>query len=582
MRVNSYKTGSSELFYIKHTYRNSNGKSTSKNVRTLGKLEDLMKELNTDRDGVITWCNEQARLETAKYKEDVEPVTVTLYPNKPIDPDKDRVFSVGYLFIQKILYGLRIDNICRNITNRHKNEYSIESILTDLVYARVLDPCSKRSSYNVCQSFLEKPKYELHHVYRSLSILAKESEYIQSELYKNSNFLHKRNTKILYYDCTNYYFEIQEEDGSKQYGKGKENRPNPIVGMGLFMDADGYPLAFSTFPGNMNEQKTLKPLEKRVIRDFDCAEFIYCSDSGLASVKNKQFNHMGGRNYVITQSLKKLSAKDRDIALNPKQYRKVGSKAFIDISTLDETISEVYESIYYKEIPITTKDKDGNVIEENMIVTYSPKYKAYLRKVRQGQIERASAMITNGGDLKKKRRNQHDPARFLKTTAITKEGEVAEEVIAEIDNSVIEEEERYDGFYAVTTDTDLPVTEVIKINKQRWQIEECFRIMKTDFEARPVYVSREDSIQAHFLICFIALLVYRLLDTVTGNQFTCEKLLSTLRSMKMTLLEGAGYIPSYRPNEITNALHTYCGFRTDVGVVKKAKMKSIIKMSKES
>ena len=259
----------------------------------------------------------------------------------------------------------------------------------------------------------------------------------------------------------------------KKYGKSKEHRPNPIVGMGLFMDGDGFPLAFDIFPGNQNEQKSLKPLEHKVIQDFDCSEFIYCSDSGLASQNNKLFNDIGGRSYVITQSLKKLKKEDRDIALNTKQYRKVGSSTFIDLKDLDENDPEVYESIYYKEVPIESKK-----ISETLIVTYSPKYKAYQEKIRQGQIDRAKNMISKNGKIKKNRKNPNDPSRFTKRTSITANGEVAEEEIYEIDQEAIDKEAMYDGFYAVSTDMEGDVAEIIAINKRRWQIEECFRIMK--------------------------------------------------------------------------------------------------------
>ena len=268
---------------------------------------------------------------------------------------------------------------------------------------------------------MEQPKYDLHHVYRALSVLASESDYIQSEVYRNSHFIHNRNTKILYYDCTNYYFEIEDDDELRKYGKSKEHRPNPIVTMGLFMDTDGIPLAFDICPGNLNEQKTLKPLEQKIIRDFDCSEFIYCSDAGLGSQYNKLFNDMQGRSYVITQSLKKLKQEDREIALDPKQFKKLGSNEWIDISTLDETDSKVYESIYYKEVPIESKK-----LSETMIVTYSPKYRAYQANIRQKQLSRAQQMISKNGKIKKNRKNPNDPSRFIKKTSVTEHGEIAD------------------------------------------------------------------------------------------------------------------------------------------------------------
>lgn len=575
MRVTTTKSKYSESFYINFAYIDSNGKSTSKIFRKLGTLKELSEKLGTDRDGVMAWAKEQARIATIEYNKEHESVSIPFSPDQLIDKDKQRSFNCGYLFLQSILSDLRFDNLCRSIKYRHKYDYDLNAIFSDLIYARVLHPSSKKSSYDFAHSLLEQPKYELHQVYRALSILAKESDHIQAEFYRNSNFLHQRNTKVLYYDCTNYYFEIEQEEGSKLFGKCKENRPNPIIGMGLFMDADGFPLAFDLYPGSQNEQKTLKPLERKVINDFDCSEFIYCSDSGLGSQNNKLLNDMDGRSYIVTQSLKKLKREDREIALNPKQYRKLGCKNFIDISKLDEDDPEVYESIYYKEVPIESKK-----LSETMIVTYSPKYRAYQAKIRQVQIDRAQRMIGAGGKPKKNRKNPNDPARFIKTTAVTEHGEVADKKYCILDQEAIDKEAMYDGFYAVTTDLEGDIAEIIAINKRRWQIEECFRIMKTEFEARPIYLQLEDRIKAHFLICFLSLLIYRILEKKLENKYTIETTLDTLKLMQVCEIEGYGYIPTYKRTDLTDELHEKFGFRTDTQIIKKAKMRSIIKESK--
>ena len=367
---------------------------------------------------------------------------------------------------------------------------------------------------------------------------------------------------------------IRDRDGNKCYGKSKENRPNPIVTMGLFMDADGIPLAFDIFPGNQNEQTTLKPLESTIIRDFNCSEFIFCSDAGLGSVNNRRFNSLGNRSYVITHSIKKMKNEDKEIALSPKQFKKIGSNKFIDISTLDESDDEVFNSIYYKEIPLVTGDMD-----ETIIVTYSPKYKDYQQKIRSKQLDRAQKMV-DGKIKKRKGKNQNDPARFVKETKFTNEGEIAENETFELDQDRISEEAKYDGFYAVITNLEDNVEEILKINKQRWEIEENFRIIKTDFEARPVYVRRDDRIKAHFLTCYISLLVYRLLEKKLDNKYTCEEILSTIREMQMTLLSGnSGYVPSYKRTELTDSLHETFGFHTDYEFITKATMRNIIKNS---
>ena len=561
--------------YIKRSYRKSNGKTATQIHRKLGKKNDLLERFSGDYDAMMAWAKSEAEKDTMEYNTKTSNVTVSLSKSAYIPKNEERCFPVGYLFLQKLCTELKINSICRKISKRHKYTYDFSAILTDQIFSRILAPSSKLSSYSYCQTLLEPPKYELQNLYRALSIMAEESDFIQEELYFNSNFVLPRSKKILYYDCTNYYFEIEQDDDFRKYGKSKENRPNPIVTMGLFMDADGIPLAFDVFPGNQNEQTTLKPLETKIIRDFACSEFIFCSDAGLGSKANRRFNSFGNRSYVISQSLKKMRGEDRQIALNPKQFRRLGSNKFIDISTLDESDPDIYETIFYKEVPVVNGDMD-----EIVIVTYSPKYKAYQKRIRGQQIARAVKMIEQPG-RKRRGKNQNDPARFIKSTAITEDGEVAGRNIYDLDSDRISEEEMYDGFYAVITNLEGDVGEILKINRQRWEIEENFRIMKTDFEARPVYVRRDERIKAHFLICYISLLVYRLLEKKLGNAYTCNEILSTLRSMQVTLLsKESGYIPSYKRTDMTDDLHKVFGFHTDYEFISKSAMRSIIKSTK--
>lgn len=561
--------------YIKRSYRKSNGKTATKIHRKLGKLNVLLQQFSGDYDAMMAWARSEAEKDTMEYNAKTGNVSVSLSKSAYIPRNEERCFPVGYLFLQKLCTELKIDSICRKISKRHKYTYDFSAILTDQIFSRILSPSSKLGSYSYCQTLLEPPKYELQNLYRALSVMAEESDFIQEELYFNSNFVHPRNKKVLYYDCTNYYFEIEQDDDFRKYGKSKENRPNPIVTMGLFMDADGIPLAFDVFPGNQNEQTTLKPLETKIIRDFACSEFIFCSDAGLGSKANRRFNSFGNRSYVISQSLKKMRREDRQIALNPKQFRRLGSDKLIDISTLDESNPDIYETIFYKEVPVVNGDMD-----EIVIVTYSPKYKAYQKSIRGQQIARAVKMIEQPG-RKRRGKNQNDPARFIKSTAITEDGEVAGRNIYDLDSDRISEEEMYDGFYAVITNLEGDVGEILKINRQRWEIEENFRIMKTDFEARPVYVRRDERIKAHFLICYISLLVYRLLEKKLGNAYTCNEILRTLRSMQVTLLsKESGYIPSYKRTDMTDDLHKVFGFHTDYEFISKSTMRSIIKSTK--
>ena len=561
--------------YIKRSYRKANGKTATQIHRKLGKLNELLAQFSGDYDAMMAWAKSEAEKDTMEYNAKTGSVTVSFLRSAYIPKNEERCFQIGYLFLQKLCTELKIDSICRKISKRHKYTYDFSAILTDQIFSRILSPSSKLSSYSYCRTLLEPPKYELQNIYRALSVMAEESDFIQEELYCNSNFLHHRNKKVLYYDCTNYYFETQQDDDFRKYGKSKENRPNPIVTMGLFMDADGIPLAFDVFPGNQNEQTTLKPLETKVIRDFACSGFIFCSDAGLGSKSKRRFNSFGNRSYVITQSLKKMREEDRQTALNPKQFRRPGSGQFTDISTLDESDPDIYETIFYKEVPVV----NGNM-DETVIVTYSPKYRAYQKRIREQQISRAIKMIEQSG-RKRKGKNQNDPARFIKTTNVTNDGAIAEKKVCELDSDKIRDEEKYDGFYAVITNLEDDISGILKINRQRWEIEENFRIMKTDFEARPVYVRREERIKAHFLTCYISLLVYRLLEKKLGNNYTCNEILSTLRSMQATLLsKESGYIPSYKRTDLTDDLHKAFGFHTDYEFISKSAMRSIIKSTK--
>ena len=238
MKLTISKSKNAESFYVSKSYRNNNGKSTTINIRKLGTLKELQEQLGTDRDGVVAWAKEQARIETEKYKSEQQQkeVLITFHADRLMDYNVKRFYQCGYLFLQLIYYQLGLNKICRKIKAKYTYEYDLNAILSDLIYTRILEPDSKRSSYQSAQKFLEPPEYELHDVYRALSVLAEQCDLIQSEVYKNSHFLGKRNDRILYYDCTNYYFEIEQEDGIKKYGKSKEHRPNPIVQMGLFMD----------------------------------------------------------------------------------------------------------------------------------------------------------------------------------------------------------------------------------------------------------------------------------------------------------------------------------------------------------
>lgn len=572
MRITTTKSKNSESFYITKSFKNSVGKSSSVVVRKLGTLNELLKEHGPTRDDVMLWAKEEARIETEKYKKEqkAKSVQITFHADRQLDYDKQCFYRGGYLFLQAIYYGLQMNKICRKLRDKYKFKYDINAILSDLIYARVLEPSSKRSSFKTASEFLEKPSYGLHDVYRALDVLGTECDFIQSEVYKNSHFIGSRNDKLLYYDCTNYYFEIEQEDGDKKYGKSKEHRPNPIIQMGMFMDGDGIPLAFSLFPGNTNEQKSLKPLEQQVIQDFGCQKFIYCSDAGLGSESIRNYNHMGERAFIVTQSIKKLPAEDKTWALDKSGFRRVADNKLIDIAELSDDDTD----LYYKEEPYTPK-----TLHQRLIITYSPKYARYQKSIRDSQVERAERMIQSG-NTKKQRKNPNDPARFIGTKAVTADGEAAN-IHHYLDEDKVENEALYDGLYAVCTDLlDDDVSDILKVSEGRWQIEECFRILKTDFSARPVYLQDENRIKAHFLICFLALLSYRILEKKLDYKYTCEEILDTLKSMNFAEIQAQGFIPLYKRSKLTDGLHDACGFHTDYQFITKSQLKTIQKKSK--
>ncbi|MBP5305104.1 MAG: IS1634 family transposase [Lachnospiraceae bacterium] len=572
MRVTTSKSKNAESFYITKGYINDKGVSTSVIIRKLGTLQELIVDHGPTRDDVMAWAKEEARLETLKYKEDqkAKSVQITFHADRQLDFDKQTLYRGGYLFLQSIYYSLSLDKTCRKLRDKYKFKYDINSILSDMIYARILEPCSKRSSYTVASEFLEAPSYELHDVYRSLDVLGAECDFIQSEVYKNSHLIGKRNDKILFYDCTNYYFEIDQEDGDKKFGKSKEHRPNPIIQMGMFMDGDGIPLAFSIFPGNVNEQASLKPLESKILSDFGCQKFIYCSDAGLASENIRNYNHMGERAFIVTQSIKKLKNELKEWALSKTGFKRLIDDKPVNLAELPDDDM----NLYYKEEPYVSKK-----LNQRLIVTYSPKFAKYQRTVRNSQIDRAQNLIRSG-ESKRGKRNNNDPARFIANFAVTKDGEIAD-IHDYLDTEKIDQEALYDGLYAISTDLlDDDVKDILKVTEGRWQIEECFRIMKTDFEARPVYLQNITRIKAHFLSCFLALIIYRYLEKSIGTGYTCEEILHALREMNFAEIKEQGFIPTYKRTKLTDKLHDTFGFRTDFEFISKSQMKTIQKESK--
>lgn len=570
VRLSISKSKNATSLYVKEDIT-IDGKRTTRIVEKLGTVAMLEKKLGGQDP--IEWAKEYIKELNRLEKEGKEPVVIAKYsPSKLVGKGEQRSFNGGYLFLQKIYHELGIKQICKEISAKYKFEYNLDSILSRLLYGRILFPSSKLSTYELSKKFIETPDFELHQIYRALEIIAKETDLIQSSLYKNSLKLSKRNTGILYYDCTNYFFEIEQEEGLKQFGYSKEHKPNPIVQMGLFMDGDGIPLAFSITKGNKNEQLTLKPLEEKILSDFELSKFVVCTDAGLASNSNRKFNDKGDRAFITTQSIKKLKAHLKKWAIDPEGWRlENGSKEY-DIRELNE--KEYKDKIFYKERWIKEND-----LEQKLIITYSIKYREYNAQIRNSQIERAlKALKKNPSSIKKHRQN--DYKRFIDKTACTTDGEVAGKEIYSFNTNLAESESIYDGFYAVCTNLDEGATEIAKINKRRWEIEECFRILKNEFKARPVYLKRDDRITAHFTTCFIALIIYRILEKKLNENFTCHQIISELREMNFKEIKGEGFEPLYTRTNFTDALHEKFGFRTDYEIVTLKQMKKIFKTTK--
>ena len=575
LKVTKSKNAAS-LYVIKSVYNPKTQSNSSKIVEKLGTEAELREKLNGADP--YEWAKEYIQKLNQKEKEQCRKILVPFKQTTLITKDEQHFFNGSYLFLQKLYHELGINHICKDISEKYKFTFNLDSILSRLIYGRIIFPASKLGTFQLSDSFLEQPDFELQHIYRALEFISKEDGFIQSELYKNSLSISKRNDKILYYDCTNYFFEIEQEDGLKQYGPSKEHRPNPIVEMGLFMDGDGIPLAFSIHAGNVNEQLTLKPLEEQIIKDFSLSKFIVCTDAGLSSTKNRKFNNIKDRAFITTQSVKKLKKHLKEWALSSDGWLLDGSNKNYDISKLEESeeaIETHRNSTFYKERWIK---EDG--LEQKLVVTFSLKYKFYQKEIRDRQVERAVKTIKNNPSSLKKH-NQNDYKRFISRTGVTPDGEVADKEIYNLNEAAVTNEAIYDGFYAVCTNLEDDAPSIARINHNRWEIEECFRIMKTDFKARPVYLSRDDRIKAHFTTCFLALVLHRYLEKRLDNKYTSRNIINTLRNMNFYAAQTEGYIPTYTRTDLTDALHEAFGFRTDYQIVSTTQMKRIFKAIKK-
>lgn len=590
MYLNPNKPTEGKIYYIVKGFRDKDGKDTSKNVRRLGTFSEIR-----EREGVSDpwmWIKGELDKENNLDRENKRKVSVSLCPDKIIEKDVRRLFNIGYLPLQKLYYELGIGLINDGIVRRSGFRYDLDEIVRQIVLGRILWPCSKLQTWEKSSKMALCKPVSLHQYYRSLIVVADNLEYIQQRLYHYTKDILGRETSIIYYDCTNFFFESIKETELRKPGASKENRRTPIVQFGIFMDADGLPLAFCINPGNTNEQSTLAPLERMIGEKMDINEFVMCTDAGLSSFENRLENDSDSRKFITVQSVRTLPEKGdknrsggmKTWALEPTGWKLPHEESLeYDIRTLDPEKDR--DSIYYKERWYKTV-KDGETLEQRIIVSYSLKYREYQRNRRTLNIAHAEKAIRNGNAAP----NPKDFRKYITSLKVTDQGEIIESAGSSIDWDRIREEERYDGFYAVCTNLEKhedrngklrhTIREILDINRARWEIEESFRIMKLQMKARPVYLQNDRCVKAHFALCFLSLFVLRVLEHRMPG-VTTDTLLESIRTMDALKVDGEGYIPTFTRTRTTDRLFDISGFRLDSQIIMLKKLKSINAMTRK-
>ena len=578
-----------------------NGKRTTKIVDYIGNHNKVIKLAKSENLDIDTWLKNylvQYKIEHNIPIEN-EKVIIEKYSNKLIQKNVINKFNVGYLFLKDIYYSLKINKIANDISLKYKFEFDLNEVLSNLAFSRIIYPSSKLKTYELSKQFIETPKYNLENLYRGLTYLNNEFDYIQKEIYNNSKSIINRDTRIMYFDCTNYYFDINEETELQKYGKGKDGKAKPLVGMGLFMDGNGLPIAMNIYPGNENETKHLIPLQEKIEKDFNLKnkQTIICTDAAMCTDEIKKFNIKDGKAFVITQSIKKLKQEYKNEVFEDDNWRIVGdlTKTYklSEILNDEEKNKKYYETVFYKIVQTETAH-----VAQDLIVTFQIKYRDYLRNVRNGQIERAKKKISTSskGEKIKLSVNPNDYRRLIKeeinetkkntktsktTNSLNQEKEKSKYYYSySINEDTIKDEEKYDGYYGITTNLNGEIQDILKISKNRWEIEESFRILKTDFDSGTVHLSREDRIKAHFLTCFISLLIYRILENKLNYKYTNTQIIDKLKEMEVYEEKGSGYSPAYVRDDLTDDLHEIFGFRTDYEIVSYEKFKKIFSQVK--
>ena len=546
------RSKNAKCFYIQTTYRKRDGKLSSKTVKKLGN-ETFIKETYGVEDAEA-WARAELERMRQAAREDKQGLMMELHPDKLTD-NAERIFNGGDVLIERAATLLGLRALCDKVSEDYKFKFKLSDYLLRMVCSRILHPGSKLSDFINGRRFIEKKDLRLENFYRSLDVLTREMDSLQGGVYRHTLGTMGRNTGVIYYDCTNVFFEIETDDDFRKYGHSKENRPNPLVQIGLFMDMDGIPLALCVNPGNTPEQKTLQPLEEVLADKFGLSKFVVCTDGGLGSRDNRRFNVTEDRNFITVQSLKKLGAHYQDLATDPDGWKlrprlkndtHTRCARLYNLGEID--LDEYVEDTFYKEC-LT----DETAFEEHLIITYSRKYDLYQKRLRAQQIQRAVTKI-NRGEAKRPK-SPNDCRRFLKDKYFDEQGNPLEPITsAVIDEERIEREERFDGFNALATSLDDDPCAIIRVNSWRWEIEECFRIEKSDLDMRPVYVRNPQRIKAHFFICFIALLILKVMQKQLGAQYPVGQIRKALSEMNLVKLDGFGYIPAFNNTPLTEAL----------------------------
>lgn len=595
-------------YFVQQGIRNGK-KVTTKNIFKIGKHSELLAQGHADP---LAYAKEVVEEYNKKMKSEKVDLEITIDFNKKLIPSdnvssKSSLLNIGYFFLQDIYSKLNLKDFIKNITKDKKITYNLNDITRFLTFDRILNPRNKLAAVNNLDFFYEKPSFSHQNVLRGMDILADNYDSYLQHLFENSNTIVKRDTSICYYDCTNYYFEVETADepyydevtgeylyGLRQYGPSKEHRPNPIVEMGLFMDKDGIPLTMGLYPGNMNEQKTVHELEIKLIKTLKNKRIIYCGDAGLGSASIRAFNDMGGRAFIVTQSIKKLSEELQNDIFNDTDYKLLSNNSCVTLKHMksfnkfDENNISLYQDKAYKEIIVDSnvdlglfeekKLKNGNTqtvkskanLKQKIIITYSRKMAEYQKNIRNKQIERAKALLARGVD--DIRKGPNDIARFIKST---------NKSLYTLDQDRIDLEEKYDGFYAIATNLleDDP-KDIIEINSQRYKIEDCFRVLKTNFNGRPVHHRLDNRIVAHFIICYTALLIYRLLEKQLKDKkydFTINEILTTLKNMNVSNRDGLFYEAEFTSSKVCTALNDLFNFGLDKKYYQNSELTKLVK-----